>query len=141
MDASDMAATLTEYGSESKPPSVCRPCDSQPVDKNQFRPRGVLARNLKALMGAGREGPSSQLALSKKSGVAQATIGRILRQETAASIETVEELAKVYGLEGWQLMVAGMDPSNPPVLVPISRAERALYDSLKAAMKEAARQQ
>lgn len=87
-----------------------------------------------------KAGPNSQLALAKKSGVAQATIGRILRQETSATIETVADLAHAFGLESWQLMVAGMDPDNPPVLVPISKAERALYDGLKAAMKEASGQ-
>ena len=109
------------------------------IDKNQFNPRAILARNLKALMDS-KSGPTSEMALARKSGVAQATIGRIKRQETAASIETVDQLAKAYGLQAWHLLVAGMDPANPPVLVPISKAERALYESLKAAMKEAAGQ-
>lgn len=110
------------------------------VDRDQFTPREVLRRNLKALMSHG-QGPKTQGELFRKSGVAQATIGRILgvRGENAR-IETVDKLAKPYGLQGWQLLVAGMDPSNPPVLVPISKAERALYESLKSAMREAAGQ-
>jgi len=133
-----MDFTLTENGSNSQPHSA-RSIDQTRlvVSRDQFKAVSVLAQNLKALMQS-KAGPKSQLALAKKSGVGQATIGRILREETAASIDTVEEIAAAYGLQAWQLMVAGMDPTNPPVLVPISKAERALYDSLKAAMKEAA---
>lgn len=87
-----------------------------------------------------KSGPTSQLALKKKSGVAQATIGRILSEEGVdAGIETVDKLAKAYGLQGWQMMVAGMDPQNPPVLQPVSRAERELYDNLKKAAREFAK--
>lgn len=100
------------------------------MDKNQFSPRAVLAMNLKALM-ASKHGPRSQSELRRKSGVAQATIGRILSDGGEnARIETVEKLARAYGLDGWQLMIPGMDPSNPPVLQPISKEERALYDRL-----------
>jgi transcriptional regulator with XRE-family HTH domain len=105
------------------------------VEKTRFTPRAVLARNLKAVMGT-KKGPTSQLALAKASGVAQATIGRILREETGASIETVADLAKAYDLEAWQLMVAGMDPTNPPVLQPVSKSERALYERLKLLSKD-----
>lgn len=100
-----------------------------------FKPRAILARNLQALMRT-KSGPKSQMGLGKRSGVAQATIGRILRQETAASIETVDDLAKAYGLQGWQLMVAGMDPTNPPVLQAVTKEERALYERLKAAVED-----
>lgn len=101
-------------------------------------PRAVLAQNVQALLNS-KDGPSNPTALGKKAGVGQATIERILSDEGVdARIETVEKIAKVYGLQAWQLLVAGMDPANPPVLVPISKAERALYEGLKAAMKEAA---
>lgn len=101
-------------------------------NKADFSPRAVLRRNLKALM-ATKEGPRSQNALAEKSGVAQATIGRILSDEGVdAGIETVDKIARAYGLEGWQIMVAGMDPTNPPVLQPVSKEERAFYDRVKA---------
>jgi transcriptional regulator with XRE-family HTH domain len=96
----------------------------------------VLRRNLKALMGT-KAGPTSQGELHRKSGVAQSTIGRILSAEGEDSgIETVDRIAKAYGLQGWQLLVAGMDPTNPPVLQPVSKAERALYDRLKELAKD-----
>lgn len=104
------------------------------VDKKTYTPRAILRQNLKACMTLVKGGPSSQMGLAKKSGVGQATIGRILSDEGVdAGIETVEKIAKVYGLEGWQLMVAGMNPANPPVLQPVSKAERELYENLRKA--------
>jgi transcriptional regulator with XRE-family HTH domain len=107
------------------------------VEKSVFTPRAVLARNLRNLM-ATKAGPRSQTALRKKSGVAQATIGRILKQETEAGVETVDRLAKAFGLEGWQMMVPGMDPTNPPVLMAATPAEKALYDRLRATVEDIA---
>lgn len=102
-------------------------------------PRAVLRQNIKLLLQSQR-GPSNPTALGKAAGVGQATIDRILSdQGVNARIETLAKIAKVYELETWQLLVAGMDPTNPPVLLPVSKAERALYDSLKAAMAEAAK--
>lgn len=111
------------------------------VSKADFNPRNVLRRNLKALMDKaeqdGDKDLSKQIRLGKKAGVAQATIGRILSSEGEnASIETVTSLARAFGLEGWQLLVAGMDPANPPVLQPVSKAERALYDRIKDLAKD-----
>lgn len=102
-----------------------------------FTTRAVLRQNINALLRS-KSGPRNPTALGKKAGVGQATIDRILSPEGVdARIETLEKIAGVYGLEAWQLLVAGMDPTNPPVLQPVSKAERALYDSLKAAMAEA----
>lgn len=108
------------------------------MDKRDFTPKAVLRRNLKALMDKTKNyGPHSQGELHRKSGVAQSTIGRILGAEGEDSgIETVGRIARAYGLEGWQLLVAGMDPANPPVLQPVSKEERALYDRLKELAKD-----
>lgn len=115
---------------------VCEETHNRWVDKDAFRPAAVLRQNLRALMQT-QGGPHSQGELSRKSGVAQATIGRILSKEGEnARIETVERLARAYGLQGWQLMIAGMDPDNPPVLQPISKEERALYERLKDLSKD-----
>jgi len=97
-------------------------------------PKTVLRQNLKALMDKNAE---SQTALGRRAKVGQATVGRILSSKGEDSgVETVAKLAKAYGLEAWQLLVAGMDPSNPPVLQPVSKEERALYDRLRALMND-----
>lgn len=102
------------------------------MDPAQFKPRQALALNVKALLDSGI-GPTTQTELATKSGVAQATIGRVLAAESSTTIDTVDGIAAAYGLQGWQLLVAGMDPKNPPVLQPISAAERTLYENLKNA--------
>lgn len=126
-----MAASLTTNGLTSQPQSVGLRVENRRVDKRRFTPRAVLQQNLRALMKT-KDGPHTQGELFRKSGVAQATIGRILAGDGEnARIETVDRLAKAYGLEAWQLMVAGMDPTNLPVLQPITKEERALYERLK----------
>lgn len=86
-----------------------------------------------------KDGPRTQSELFRKSGVAQATIGRILSPEGVdAGIETVDKIARAYGLEGWQLLVAGMDPTNPPVLQPVSKEERAFYDRVRSLYQDTA---
>jgi hypothetical protein len=124
---------------------LCQPLTVSPYNQNRFvriddfKPRAVLRQNVAALLKS-KLGPTNPTALGKAAGVGQATIDRILSAEGVdARIETLAKIAKVYELESWQLLVAGMNPSNPPVLLPVSKAERALYDSLKAAMAEAAK--
>jgi transcriptional regulator with XRE-family HTH domain len=123
---------LTANGQASQPQSVRQRTENGAVNKDTFDVNKVLAQNLRALMGSKR-GPTSQPTLKVKSKVSQATIGRILRLETSATTETIAALATAYGLEAWQLLVAGMDPKNPPVLQSVSAAEKALYERLKEA--------
>jgi len=58
----------------------------------------IIARNLRLMM---EQTPAlnNQSKLSKKSGVAQATIGRILRMETSPSSETLDLLADAFKVE------------------------------------------
>lgn len=133
-----MPASLTAEGLACQPQLVCQPRQNRAVDKSDFKPRAILAQNLKALMG-NPNGPNSQSELKRRSGVSQATIGRILRKEAAATVETLAALAGAYGLEGWQLMVPGMHPTNPPVLQPVSPQERALYERLRATVQDIAK--
>lgn len=102
------------------------------IDKAKFTPRQILRDNVRALMESGT-GPSSQLALGKKPGTGgQATIGRIIgpRGENT-KLETIAAIAKAYNLEAWQILVAGMDPKNPPVLTPVSKEEKELWARLR----------
>ncbi|MGV6475379.1 LexA family protein [Azotobacter vinelandii] len=69
--------------------------------------RQVLANNLKFLM-AGSAELGTQTRLSERSGIGQTTIGRILRNETDAGVETVESLAKVFKLSTSDLIDPGL---------------------------------
>ena len=92
--------------------------------------RTVLAKNLKALM-AHHE--TNQTGLGKRSGLAQSTVGRILKEAHAADVDTLEAVGKALGVTPWQLMVPGLDPANPPVLQNASPEEREFYERLKQA--------
>ena len=96
----------------------------------QNNPRAVLAKNLKALMAHGH---MNQTALGKKADIAQSTIGRILKEKHAPDLDTLATLGRALGVSVWQLMVPGLDPSNPPVLQNATPEERELYDRLRAA--------
>lgn len=139
---SDIAAELTTNGLSCQPPVVSVLNHTRFVpSKDDFEPKAVLRRNLTALMDKakrdGNQDLSRQIRLGKKAGVAQASIGRILSPKGEnSSIETVDKLAKAFGLQGWQLLVAGFDPSNPPVLQPVTKAERELYQRLKELAKD-----
>ena len=131
-----MSQNLTTNGSLCQPQTVRLSYQNRFVDKRRFTPSAVLQQNLRALL-ACSYGPNSQAELKRQSGVAQATIGRILSNSGEnARIETVWKLAKAYGLEGWQLMIIGFDPKDPPVLQPITKEERALYERLKDLSKD-----
>lgn len=100
--------------------------------------RRVLAQNLKTLMAANAD--ESQSALKRRSGVAQATIGRILGDHGEnARVETIDRLARAYNLQAWQLLIAGLEPSNPPILRTASAQEKALYDRLRATVDDIAK--
>jgi transcriptional regulator with XRE-family HTH domain len=95
--------------------------------------RDNLSRNLLALMA---KNGFSQGDMHRKCGIAQSTIGRIIRKTTAADIDTVSTIAEVFQLTAWQLLAPPFDPSNPPVLNQVSEQERQLYERLKAIFQE-----
>jgi hypothetical protein len=49
------------------------------------------------------------------------TIGRMLQGQTACRIDALQQAARVFGLEAWQLLVPGFDPQHPPTLEMDSR--------------------
>jgi len=89
----------------------------------------LFQRNLRAAM-EHPSAPRTQLALAKRSGVAQASIGRILRGEQIPTLKVVEDLAHALEVEPWMMLVNGFNPGNPPVLRPVPPEEQALYERL-----------
>lgn len=62
--------------------------------------RAVVARNLKLLMDSAKV---RQQKLAERSGVSQSSISAILRQEQAASVDTLSALASALGVPAWLL--------------------------------------
>ena len=95
--------------------------------------KAVLAANLKALMDHS-PAYSSQVAVAKAARCDQKTVSRLLRQEQAATVDLLDAIAAVFGLESWQLLTENLDPSNPPK-VHMTKSEQALYERLRTAAK------
>jgi transcriptional regulator with XRE-family HTH domain len=95
----------------------------------------VLARNLDRLMHAHPDLDSNPK-LAKKSKVGIATISRVRNAETEATLDTIEKLAKAFGVISWQLLVPEIDPGNLPALQPTTEPERKLYERLRQLASE-----
>lgn len=70
--------------------------------------RDVLADNLEKLRAASislRRYPD----IAKAGGPSNGTLGRISLREQAATVDVVASLAKVFGLEPWQILVPDLD--------------------------------
>lgn len=94
--------------------------------------REIIASNLKALM---TKNNHSEGFLHKKIGLSQSTIGRVLKKESSATVDTIDTIANFYGLTSWQLMVVDLDVNNPQVLKALSVKEQAFYEKMKEVMK------
>lgn len=104
--------------------------------------RQILAANLRALMDASPHWRST-LTVEKATAlrgakVGKSTIDRALKSETALTLDNVEALAKLFGLDAWQLLVPAMRPDNPPLLRSVGEAEDKLYKNLGRLVDEIA---
>lgn len=64
--------------------------------------REIISSNLQLLLN-GREWKPRKLA--KQSGVAQTTIAKTIRLESAPTADTIERLTDTFGLPAWQLLL------------------------------------
>lgn len=69
--------------------------------------KNIVADNIKKLA-TNRYASVNQTRLCEDSGVAQSTIGRIVKCETAAKIDTVDEIAREFGIDAWRLLAPGL---------------------------------
>ena len=99
--------------------------------------REILSENLRALM-AVRPDLDSQPKIAARAGIKQSSVGRIIRGEVECKIDSVDGLARAFGLETWQLLLPGLDVRHPPILRSINDKERALYERLKVAAQDIA---
>lgn len=94
--------------------------------------RQVLWSNVAALM-THRWGEENLNRLAREAGIGLGTAARLKAQATSVGLELVDRLALCFHVEPWQLLVPGASASNPPVLLPVSEAERRFYERVKAA--------
>lgn len=75
----------------------------------------TLSLTLRRLVGEGKRYPKLE-ALAAKSGVGKSTIARARNGENALRIDNLEDIARAFNLEPWQMLVDGVDPTDPPKL-------------------------
>lgn len=95
----------------------------------------VLWANVRALM-VHRWGAENLTRLATEAKFGPGTATRIKKAETSVGLDVLEKLAKVLGVEPWQLLVPGMEADNPPALSPVTKAERELYAKFRATARE-----
>lgn len=142
------AMKVIHMESEDKPKTVPESRDKNPKwfeaaaimgSMGKARPISeIVAENVARLISYDRRTGESKIPQSflTKKGVAQATIGRILRAEVSPRCETVAIIARYFDLQPWQLLVEGLDPAAPPLLrVPTGR-EAEFYRRVQQLAKE-----
>jgi transcriptional regulator with XRE-family HTH domain len=98
------------------------------VPTTKLTTMAAVARNLRTLM---EREAMTQLKLAKKSGVSQRTISNVLTESHEPGVETVDQLAKVFKLEGWQLQM----PDLPPELLGSDLVDRTVGALVQASPK------
>lgn len=96
----------------------------------------VVSDNLSRLMKY--HGHKTPTQAAKASGIKQQQIDRILKGQKVR-VDTLENLARSYGLEPYQMLVPDLDPGNPQVLRSLGPQEDRVYKVMKAAMEELAK--
>lgn len=103
-------------------------------DVTPMRVRRIVAANLQSLM-AGHINLNTVMkveAATKAAGcqIGHSSVSRMLQGEASASLEWIDVLASVYGLEPWQLLVPGLTYRNPPTLSDRSDIEQETYETV-----------
>lgn len=83
-------------------------------------PREILRENLQALMKKSARYQSlstiKKIAAASNGVLANGTVGRMVKGDSATDIDKLGELAKVFELQAWQLLVPGIKAEALPVL-------------------------
>lgn len=91
----------------------------------------ILGDNIKAMID--KDAVSVRAwALSHK--LDQKKVDRLVKAETAVSLDTLDEIAAAVGLQPWQLLVVKLDPAHPPRIA-VTETEVLLYERLRKLVK------
>lgn len=101
----------------------------------EIETRRVLWENISALM-RDRWGGENLTRLAREAKIGPATASRLKAQQTSVGVDIIDRIADLFGHSTWQLLVPGLDPQSPPVLMPVTQAERDLYLRLLSAARE-----
>lgn len=104
-----------------------------------MRARDILSKNVRALIEDARESRPELGTIKKVADISgghltNGTVGRMATGESPVNIDAVGDLARVFGLEPWQLLVENLNPKALPRLADSSLLSqiKAMVDSAKA---------
>jgi hypothetical protein len=102
-----------------------------------MRARDILSKNVRALIEDARESKPELGTIKKVAEVSggrltNGTVGRMATGESPVNIDAVGDLARVFGLEPWQLLVENLNPKALPRL-----ADSSLLSQIKAMVESA----
>jgi hypothetical protein len=90
--------------------------------------RSVLAENVGKLMARAYKGESNRpKALSIDAGVSLSTVQRIIACETGATLDNIEQIAAVFDLSTYQILLPGLNIESAPVVPGALQAEKTRY--------------
>jgi plasmid maintenance system antidote protein VapI len=67
--------------------------------------------------------------------IPQKTLESFVKKGRVPSIDTADRVAEAAGYHLWQMLQEHFDPSNPPVMQPVTPEEKAFHVALKALIK------
>lgn len=97
----------------------------------------TLVANVAALMAHRAITSDAQVAAMARPKMDQKTVWRIRHKAQSPTLEKLSALAAAFGLEVWQILIPGLDPSNPPVFV-MSSTEQRFYERMRSNLAELA---
>lgn len=98
--------------------------------------RKVIAANLRALMQSHVD-LNTQMKIQERTNkrVSQRTVGRILEGSVSVTVDNLADLAHIFGLQPWQMLLPNLDPTNPQIVPALTPAEQKMYASIQAAVE------
>lgn len=104
--------------------------------------RSILSTNLQQLMDANPSLGSlvkvAEEAKRKGHAVSKNAVDSAKSGSHAVNMDTLDGIARAFGLDAWQLLVPGMNVKSPPVLRSIGETEDKLYKRIGELAKEIA---
>lgn len=125
-----------ENGFHVNPPTDCAVRQNSPMGKTKTL-AAIIRENVQKLRDL-RPELNAQRKFATYCGIGEGTVWRIAHEQNGTNVETLHAIAAKFKLSAWQLLIDGFDPKNPPVLAPLTEAEKRLYGFIMEARPQAA---
>lgn len=106
---------------------------------NTLNTKEILWENIQALIvdRYGKENLSMTSKDAKAKGIiiSLGSLARIKAQETAVGLDVIDNIAKFFELQAWQLLIKHLDPKNPPVFI-LDKKQQDFYVRMRSAYKD-----